>query len=147
VDPDESPSPGVSDQLGGIGASSARDAWAVGFSINGTVLQSLILHWNGKTWQSSRTPAPAPGTSTSLGGVAATSASSALAVGSTFNGVTSQALVLTWTGARWLPLQTQTPGTSGSLAAVAASSPGNAWMVGTFQSLDFPTQALALRCC
>jgi hypothetical protein len=90
-------------------------------------------------------PAPAPGTATTLGGIAATSASSAIAVGATSNGVTSQALVLTWTGAKWLPLPTQTPGTSGSLAAVAASSPGIAWMVGTFQSLDFPTQALALH--
>jgi hypothetical protein len=142
-----SPSPGTSDQLGGIGASSARNAWAVGFEQQGTVLRSLILRWNGKTWKPSPTPAPAPGTATTLGGIAATSASSAIAVGATSNGVTSQALVLTWTGAKWLPLQTQTPGTSGSLAAVAASSPGNAWMVGTFQSLDFPTQALALHCC
>jgi hypothetical protein len=105
------------------------------------------LHWNGKTWKGSPTPSPAPGTSTSLGGVVATSASSALAVGSTSNGVTSQALVLLWSGAKWVPLQTATPGTTGSLVAVAASPAGNAWMVGSFASLNFPTQALALHCC
>jgi hypothetical protein len=141
-----SPSPGASDQLSSVSATSARNAWAVGDSI-GTTIQGLILHWNGTKW--TRTLIPAPGLAVGLGGVAATSAGNAFAVGSTSpdGGFTSQVFVLHWTGGRWLPLQIPAPGTSGALGAVAATSVGNAWVVGSFSSLNFPSQALALHCC
>src|SRR5262249_42184477 len=48
-----SPNPGGSNHdnaLAAIDVASATDAWAVGFYDNGTVDQTLILHWNGSVW-------------------------------------------------------------------------------------------------
>lgn len=47
-----SPSPGPSAELFGVALSSARNAWAVGFSgTRGLSETTLILHWNGSSWQ------------------------------------------------------------------------------------------------
>ena len=59
-------------------------AWAVGqydYLTQGTrVYRTLVLHWNGAKWTKVASPSPA-GYSNYLGGVAATSASNAWAVG------------------------------------------------------------------
>jgi hypothetical protein len=76
-----------------------------------------------------RTGSPGPGAAFAVGGflsgVAATSADSAWAVGSTSRGT----LVVHWNGTAWK--QVPSPGAAGgSLAAVAATSAKNAWAVG-----------------
>ena len=57
----KSPNPGGSAQnsaLTSVRATSARDAWAVGQTVKGTVAQTLIAHWDGSSWK--RVPSPNP---------------------------------------------------------------------------------------
>ena len=84
--------------LSGVTATSGTSAWAVGdYCTVGCIdkqqpmLDTLILHWNGRTW--SKVPSPGPGTYASLSGVTATSGTDAWAVGS--------ALILHWNGRAW----------------------------------------------
>jgi hypothetical protein len=105
----------------GVAATSASNAWAVGQYQSGTVLRTLIVHWNGKTWSRVPSPNPAPA-GDNLSGVAATSASNAWAVGEQ-NG---HSLVLHWNGKAWR--QVPSPD-RGNLSAVAATSTTNAWAV------------------
>ena len=49
-----SPNPGGSsafNELFGVAAVSASDAWAVGSYYNGTKEKTLVERWNGKAWQ------------------------------------------------------------------------------------------------
>ena len=86
-----SPSPGSNSWLSGVAATSPRNAWAVGLnspaapaSRPGPGAKTLIEHWNGKAWK--RVPSPSPGPAQLIGGVAATSARNAWAVGQTGTG-------------------------------------------------------------
>jgi len=63
-----SPSPNVPSLLYGVTATSPGSAWAVGYSGASGAEQTLIEHWNGRTWR--RTPSPSPGTAALLFGVA-----------------------------------------------------------------------------
>src|SRR6266849_5141028 len=56
-----SPSPGGTHDsfLFGVGAISASSAWAVGGYVNGTAEQTLIEHWNGRSWKRVASPSPA----------------------------------------------------------------------------------------
>jgi hypothetical protein len=145
--------PGVSfdDRLLGVDASSARDVWAVGLADNGQPAkaaakpngQTLILHWNGKTW--SVVPSPSPGDEDGLFAVSAISPTSALAVGVTEQGTTAKTLALRWNGKTWTRLPSPNPGPSGSrdfLTGVAVTSPGNAWAVGSFASNSTGNQSI-----
>jgi hypothetical protein len=97
-----SPTPGGGTTLFGVAAVSARRAWAVGLTGQGTSLtKTLILGWNGTAWK--KVPSPAPRASSGLYGVAATSAGRAWAVGSTTNSSRkrSRTLSLRWNGRAW----------------------------------------------
>jgi hypothetical protein len=65
----------------GVAATSKTNAWAVGWFWNGNARRSLVLHWDGTEWRTK----PSPNTSSTqwneLWAVAATSSSSAVAVG------------------------------------------------------------------
>lgn len=79
---------------------SASNAWAVGFSqepLKGS--KNMILRWNGTSWTQVPSPNPFCATCDSLYGVAATSASSAWAVG-TLNGG-AEVVILRWNGTAW----------------------------------------------
>ena len=89
-------------ELSGVAATSSHNAWAVGYYYNGTADQTMIEHWNGKAWKVQ--PSPNPGGSAhsnDLSGVAAISSTNAWAVGSYFDGTTSQTLVEHWNGQKW----------------------------------------------
>ncbi|HXS65787.1 MAG TPA: hypothetical protein VN767_23280 [Streptosporangiaceae bacterium] len=89
------------DHLQGVTATSADNAWAVGYyQLSGAGFYTLILHWNGKFWHAQSSPNPA-GDNDFLLSVAATSASSAWAVGGSSNGFGEQNLVLHWNGTAW----------------------------------------------
>jgi hypothetical protein len=46
-----SPNPGAAGTfLDGVAATSADNAWAVGYTGTEPNAKTLILHWNGKTW-------------------------------------------------------------------------------------------------
>jgi hypothetical protein len=68
--------------LGGVAATSATNAWATGYYTGSAGHgQTLILHWNGRSWK--KVPSPNPGAHGNLlGGVTAASATSIWAVGS-----------------------------------------------------------------
>jgi hypothetical protein len=86
--------------LQGVAATSAGNAWAVGYdevALQGS--KTMILHWNGKAWKQVASPNPFCATCDSLYGVAAASARSAWAVG-TVN-VGGEVVILHWNGTRW----------------------------------------------
>jgi hypothetical protein len=142
-----SPNPGTLTELFGVGATSASNAWAVGEATTGTTEQTLVLHWNGHTW--ARVASPNPGGQAhdnTLDAVAATSTTSAWAVGTYETGGGPSNIVLHWNGHTWAHVNSPNPGTENGLFGVAATSASNAWAVGYFKASG-PDQALALHCC
>jgi hypothetical protein len=120
-----SPNPAPSDQLTGVSAVSATDAWAVGTASSG---QTLILHWNGTKW--STTPAPESSNAYQLNGVTAVSATDAWAVGDYSDG-TAHTLTLHWNGTKWSVVASPSPSTINDLLfGVSAASASDAWAVG-----------------
>src|SRR5215472_2024050 len=79
------PSPNVGsgrNDLTGVAATSASNAWAVGYVFRGSGIQTLIEHWDGQRWAVQSSPGLS-GQPSDLYGVTAISASSAWAVGRT----------------------------------------------------------------
>src|SRR5262245_61291535 len=104
--PSPNPASGIREnQLAGVAATSAGNAWAVGSyaTAGGAALtQTLVVRWNGTRW--TQVPSPSPGGTANpdrLAGVAATSASDAWAVGSYSTGGGFRTLTLHWTGTAW----------------------------------------------
>jgi len=131
------PSGAVQTQLAGAAASSASNAWAVGYYYNGSVDQTLIENWNGTSWQIQ----PSPNATGLAGGavnnalwaITATSATNAWAVGNyySFTARRYQALIEHWDGTSWQIQPSANVGTLPDyLTGVAASSATNAWAVG-----------------
>ena len=89
-------------ELLGVTATSATSAWAAGFSLDSQSRnQTLILHWNGSTWQQASTPAVAT-FGTRLSGIAAGSPSDVWAVGQFYSAADAdQPLILHWNGTAW----------------------------------------------
>jgi hypothetical protein len=119
--------------FGGVAATSAVNAWAVGFTGPtgaGTGQQTMIDHWNGKRW--TRVPSPnLPGASASLlYSVTAISSSSAWAVGAASVGDRSKTLILHWDGTRWTIAASSTPDGDAELTGVLATWTNNIWAVG-----------------
>ena len=110
----------------GVAATSATNAWAVGFIAGGP---PLILHWNGTAWKRSLLPRHSAG---QVNGVAATSATNAWALDTRSRG-SSQ--IWHWNGRIWS--RVSIPAIAGQtyfLHGVAALSARNAWAVGTSSS-------------
>jgi hypothetical protein len=128
-----SPSPGGNLSLTAVAVTSARNAWAVGDVFTSTSpAASLILHWNGTTWQKIPIPSPSDGKyGNALADVAATSATSAWAVGCTDGcPVGGTPLIERWNGTSWRQVAAPTtPYALYNLSAVAASAT-SAWAVG-----------------
>ena len=133
----KSPNPSASGHdtyLDGVAATSPDNAWAVGEYYNGTVNQTLIEHWNGKTWKVQSSPDPSGSSNNNyLDGVTATGPDNAWAVGFSDYGSTDQTLIEHWNGKTWKVQPSVDP--SGStqdnlLLGIAATSSKNAWAVG-----------------
>lgn len=122
--PDRSPA-STDNELLGVSAVSARNAWAVGASSSPGHEVTLIAHWNGHRWSLVRSPSVA-GSSSELDAVAATSATNAWAVGS----AGSKTLIEHWNGKRWAVARGGGAATAGQLAGVTATSSRDAWAVG-----------------
>ena len=129
-------SPGTANGRGflqGVTATGPDDIWAVGYNVPqaGSLLKSLILHWNGRSW--SVAPSPIPTSSTNLWAVSATSPSNAWAVGYTSpNGCYCGTAAFHWNGKRWTVVRAANPPASSidALLGVVAISPSDAWAVG-----------------
>jgi hypothetical protein len=116
------PAPGpVGGKLEAVAATSATDAWAVGYVSSGG---PLILHWNGTTWKRS----PLPARDGRMYGVAATSATNAWAI---LTSGRADSQIWHWNGKSWgrVPIPA-IAGRSYDLAGVSAISAKNAWAVG-----------------
>jgi hypothetical protein len=139
-----SPSPAPdNNNLEGVGATSARDAWAVGTFVT-TAHRTLILHWNGRKWARVASPNPEgdSGRDSFLLSVTATSRGHAWAVGGTGLAGADRDLILRWNGRRWVTVGAPILASNSYLAGVGAGSAGDAWAVGTASSV-----AVALHCC
>ena len=121
------PTLGVSSALLGVSASTAADAWAVGFSVLGRHDDgTLIEHWNGTAW-SVNSSLVVKGFVAELTGVADLSPTNAWAVG-TGNG----AILEHWNGSAWSSVTVPDPDfTPGAGQSISASSPTDIWVVGT----------------
>jgi hypothetical protein len=89
------PDPDLQDALSAIAARSASDVWAVG-TRDAEAPRTLIVHWNGSTWNLVPSPSPSPH-SDELLGVAVVSGAFAWAVG----GQGNKTLIERWNGTAW----------------------------------------------
>jgi len=122
------PSLGEYGALDAVSASSANDAWAVGFTMIGhRDFGTLIEHWNGRAWSAKSVDA-ITGAAVRLTGVADLGRSDAWAVGEGATG----GLAEHWNGTKWsvvpLPDPGFTPATGNAISAVSAS---DIWLVGS----------------
>lgn len=148
------PDPGaVNNQLFGVRTVSASDAWAVGFTGDGTVNlagdRALVLHWNGTKWTVVSTPNLGTGVGSHLLGVAATSGGNAWAVGTALQGsgsaLRTASLILHWNGTKWARVASPNPAPGSGLSGVGVTSASDAWAVGTAGRLEHPSQTLVLH--
>jgi hypothetical protein len=84
-----------------VSATSARNAWAVGFTGPLIASRALIEHWNGAGWKAVASPALK---GKILYSVTATSRRSAWAVGFTDSAVSNKTVILRWNGSAWKQL-------------------------------------------
>lgn len=127
-----SPNAGSS-ELDGVTATSASDAWAVGYGTNSSFTSiSLAEHWNGSTWSIVSTPNPAASNGTFLLAAAAVSTSDVWAVGDYQGSSSNEPLIENWNGSSWSivssPNVTSNPYTL--LNGVTTISSSVAWAVG-----------------
>ncbi len=131
----KSPNPGAENNLFGVAATSASNAWAVGVFIKNNRDRTLILHWDGHRW--TQVKSPNAGTRGEfLGSVATTSAHDAWAVGDFANSSgRERTLILHWNGRAWAQVASPNPGGSKSgdvLESVAVTSSSDGWAVGSY---------------
>jgi hypothetical protein len=124
--------PHLDESLLAVGASSASDAWAVGFEkgVGAAGRFPLAVHWNGSSWTIVPTPTQTGGSKSTLNGVVDLSPSNAWAVGRSRS---ATALAEHWNGSAWsvVPVPTPAGAASSQLAAISALSPTNIWAVGS----------------
>jgi hypothetical protein len=147
-------SPNLGDEsntLYGVHAISATSAWAVGNECDffacpypGVTTDSLILHWNGKTW--SQVSSPSPGSSNNvLFGVSGVTPDNAWAVGDTSgtSGGGTESLVVRWNGTKWSRVASPSPGAGfNDLQAVSAASASDVQAAGNQLGANLPYQTL-----
>jgi hypothetical protein len=121
------PTLGVSSALLAVSASTATDAWAVGFSVLGRHDDgTLIEHWNGTAW-SVNSSLVVTGFVAELTGVADLSPTDAWAVGEG-----NSALLEHWNGSAWSSVTIPDPDfTPGAGQSISADSATDIWVVGT----------------
>jgi hypothetical protein len=142
-----SPNPSEDQNLTGVTAVSATNAWAVGGVGSRIAANNFVLHWDGKRW--TQVKMPVVGVGSQLTGVSATSASDIWAVGTFANKArtTDRTMTLHWNGTAWK--QVSSPNVGGiarnSLTGVAATSASNAWAAGAFENTSGQEQTLILH--
>jgi hypothetical protein len=131
--------PGYAATLNDVAGSGASDVWAVGEYIDAGIGHTLILHWDGSTWQRVASPdlvtnGTVNSTTNELNGVAVIGPGDAWAVG---YGVSSNVPYGTitehWNGSSWQIVPSpnnSTPGFYNALNAVSAVSSSDVWAVG-----------------
>jgi len=113
-----------------VSASSAGDAWAVGFTktVGAAGRFPLALHWNGSAWAIVPTSTLSGGAKSTLNGVVALSASNAWAVG---RGRNAAALTEHWNGSAWSVVASPNVGGNDNLLNGVSATTGDVWSVGS----------------
>ncbi len=149
------PSPNPSGNMGGnslmgMAATSSRDIWAVGaYNPGGGALDgTMILHWDGTTWQIVSSPNYS-GFNT-LFSVSASSSTDAWAVGANaqdWSFDNPRPLAMHWDGTSWnlVSVPMPTDATDAYLLGVAMGGRNNVWAVGTYRTSDGNYHSLALK--
>jgi hypothetical protein len=112
-------------QFRGVAAAASDEVWAVGFRIgpdNPDFGESLIEHWDGRSWSVVSSPT-ATVENTSLDGVAAISSNNGWAVG----GNSGNALVEHWDGTNWTVVSNPAFTGEGNLSAISADASNDIW--------------------
>ena len=117
--------------LNGVAASTASNAWAVGYTgaNGGSTGYILMLHWNGSAWTRLSTPHVLTGQG-ELTAITVVNAKDAWAVGSTGDYAHQHTLILHWNGTAWSAL-TSPVVANASLSAVWASTK-QVWAAGYY---------------
>jgi hypothetical protein len=84
-----------------VSATSASNAWAVGFTTAAGFPQTMMLRWSGTGWRRVASPNPGGTIGTVLSGVSAVSASDAWAVGAFDTPSGRESLARHWNGSTW----------------------------------------------
>lgn len=124
--------PKTDNTLVSIASISSTDAWTVGHTSTTSSTNSLIEHWNGRSWKIIPAAQVNPGQE-ALAAVAAVSRNDVWAVGVTPSSGGTQALIEHWNGIRWNVVPAPTPphpNDSYILSAVTALSSTDVWAVG-----------------
>lgn len=121
--------------LDSVSATSNRDAWAVGSTLdpNSGNTEPLIEHWNNTAWSIVATP---PQISAFFNSVVALSPTDAWVVGGFYDSNSGRFHTLAehWDGTSWTVVSTPNPGPLGnSLISVAANSSTDVWAVGQYK--------------
>jgi hypothetical protein len=130
--------------LTGVAATSAKNAWAVGYAGSSASPKVLMLHWNGTAWSRVTRPSVLTGRG-ELSAITVVNAKDAWAAGFTggFVNTSRRTLLLHWNGTAWSEVTRPAP-IPGFLNAVTATARGG-WAVGGVPNgHNFP-KALALR--
>jgi hypothetical protein len=122
------PDPPGGDELRGVVALAADDAWAVG---NGTSsfddsVVTLVEHWDGHTWSVEH----GVGIGGELQGVSASGPDDVWAVGWRFTSGANKTLAEHFDGHHWHQVVIPSPGSGASLDAVSVRSASSGWAVG-----------------
>jgi hypothetical protein len=132
-----SPSPGVEPvsyphgaYLYGAAALASNDVWATGYYYDGTVDETLTLHWNGTSWSELESPNDGTGGAW-LRPISAVSSSDIWSTGWYSEG-RDETLTEHWNGSTWQLVISPNPGrrTSNYLEGVAAVAANDVWAVG-----------------
>ena len=135
--------PGQGSFLMSVSAVSSSDVWAVGQYSNGAN-QTLVLHWNGKSWTSVASPNPggtSSGDQNTLSSISADSPTDAWTVGNFGDLVThaEQTLIEHWDGSTWTVVTSPNPGGAANsnaenfLTSVAAATGTDPLAVGVYR--------------
>src|SRR5712692_2683149 len=107
------PSPNVivrHGNLAGVSCTAATACEAVGGSTNRAGAGvGLAENWNGTSWSTQNTPNPTGATFSNLSGIACSTVSACIAVGSYYNGSSTLTLAEAWNGTSWAIQSTPDP--------------------------------------
>ncbi len=120
--------------LTAVNASSATDAWAVGWTEpQRYTIHPLAMHWNGTAWSVSASGGTALPNDTYMVGVADISPTDAYAVGD--NSAYASGYLEHWNGTTWSKVTYPLPAGAASnttLNAISANGPDDVWIVGGY---------------
>jgi len=129
--------PVANDELSSIDAVAANNLWVSGSLTNNGVTRTLMMHFDGSTWNITGVPNPGgSGFDNGLGAIASSSPSDIWVAGNYQKGSGGVIVpfALHYDGSNWAVANLPGPGggQNDSIGAVTVSSPGQAWVAGAF---------------